>query len=302
MSSQFIREHSKKIFITNCVPDYLPKELLSAAAGPLSGLTNRETGHKIWKIDRPLPLEGKPRALYVFAAARYPLARAGGTVGLTLGAIPQGEAGIQVMAVLEDSMGWEIGVAEQIADVAMVAIDRGITGRFPQHGGWAMTSGAWRFGHHFAAPEGIPPDPPLPAATHGGEQPADFFYNPLTARVWGANFPGGSPQTMLGTAAGALTNQNRGWTLEFFEEVVDGAAVPGFSGHLVLPSGGVLYVNTFSQYHGSVPMLVVQFADAGYWSSQSVQEAMERTAVAVNTALQQQFGGVLKLLPPPRSG
>jgi hypothetical protein len=163
-----------------------------------------------------------------------------------------------------------------------------------------MTAGAWRIGHHFAAPEGVPPNPPAMAQAEQTDQPGDFFFNPATARVWGANFPLGPAQSLVDLAAQALTSQDQGWELEFFIEPVDGVAIPCFNGHLLLPAGGVLYLNCFCQQHGNAMMLMAQFADAGLWTATSMTEAMQRAASRMNAVLQQQYGVALMLLPPPR--
>ena len=299
MTSDFIAQRAKKTFQTNYIAGLSPKELLSAAAGAISGLRNTETGQKVWSIDNPLPLQGHPGALYVYAVARYPVATIGGTVGLTLGAIPQGDAGIQFIAVIEDSMGWDLFVAENIADVALAVISNAMMRGYPQHGGWRMTGGAWRFQHRFDAPQGIPPDPPQVETYMEDVQaymPEDFFHNPATARVFGAQFPGATARTLIGVAA---DNLGDGWTLEFADEMIDGVEVPNFLGHKVLPSGAVLYVFGSCPRQGSTLWLLVQFGDSTHWTSQHMIEAMNITVLTLNTTLQRQFGIALEWLPPP---
>jgi hypothetical protein len=289
-------ERGKKIFQTNYAAGLSPRTLLSAAAGAISSVTDGTTGKKIWSIGKPLPLEQQPSALYVFASADYRVAKMVATVGLTLGAIPEGAAGTRFMAVFEDTMGWDIATAEGFADHAMQLIAQAMSARHPEHGGWCMTGGEWRFGHRFDAPKGIPPAPPV--REQAPDMPEDIFHNPLTARVFGVIIRGVEPQSLVALAANALGD---GWTIEYSNEPEEGVDASTFLGVCVLPTKTTLRAFGVSQPAGENSTLMLSFGDNTYWTSQSTQEAMQNAVDAVNIALAIQFPGTILQPLPPKS-
>src|ERR1700677_1281552 len=291
-------QHKQKIFQTNYGPEMNPRELLGAAATGLSQILDKFTGKKMWSIGaRPVPVNGNPRGLSVFATAHYPMENFGGSVGLTLGALPQDQAGVQFLAILEDSMGWETPVSESIADFGMVSLSNSMTGRYPQHGGWRMTKGAWRFNHQFNAPIGPPPRPPVAPQQNTGYLPEDFYHNPMTARVWSSLFSGISPNDLAMLAGHSLGSI---WTLEYWDDNTDGMMKRGFNGHHLLPNSKRLYVNVFAQMHGPSAMLMLAFGDMGYWSTVAMQNGMNQTVQALTAELRKRFPNCqFQLLPPP---
>jgi len=292
-------QHKQKIFQTNYGPEMSPRELLGAAASGLSQILDKFSGKKMWIIGpQPVPVNGKPGGLSVFATAHYPMANFGGSVGLTLGALPQDQAGVQFLAILEDSMGWETPVSESIADFGMLSLSQSLTGRFPQHGGWAMTKGVWRFHHKFSAPAGTPPDPPASGPQHSGYLPDDFYHNPMTARVWSCLFGGMAPNDITMLAGQSLGSS---WVLEYWDENIDGVTMRGFNGHRLLAGNKPLYINAFAQMHGPGAMLMLAFGDTGYWSTVAMQDAMNQTVQALTAELSTRFPYCrFQLLPPPR--
>jgi hypothetical protein len=152
-----------KVFQCNFSYGPTPHQLLGAAVGNLAALTNPDTGKATWRFaHQPLPVAGadEPGSLYVFGTAQYPVARMGGTVGLTIAAFPEGMPGTRFMADLNDSMGWDIATAERISDLTLMLMKQVLDAQFPRNGGWRMVRGDWRFGHRFDAPFGVAPAPP----------------------------------------------------------------------------------------------------------------------------------------------
>ena len=191
-------------------------------------------------------------------------------------------------------MGWDIATAEGFADHAMQLIVKAMTARHSEHGGWRMIGGVWRFRPRFDAPRGIPPAPP--AREQAPDMPEDIFHNPLTARVLGVTIGGAEPQALAALAASALGD---GWAIEYSNEPEDGVSTSTFLGARVLPSNMTLRALGVCQPARDGSTMALSFGDATYWTSLSMQEAMQNAVDAVNIALALQYPGtILKPLGP----
>jgi hypothetical protein len=297
MQSEFLERRGQKIFQNNFASSFSPQQLLSTAAGAISQLTNSETGRKVWNVSpRPLPLAQTRGGLYVFATAPYQIAKLGQSVGLTLGVVPEGDLGTQFLAVFEDSMGWETGVSESIADGAAMTFSGALDSHHSANGGWRMTKGAWNFGHYFDAPPGVPPPPPAQAEQQT-YMPEDFFFNPMTARVFGCTVNGIDASELVAFIGRCM---GVSWNVEYGQEMEDGFMTPTFIGHTILSSQQVLYAFVFARPLNGSLWLSVQFADSGYWSSPVMQDALNRAVNDLQAKLQGSLPAArLELLPPP---
>jgi hypothetical protein len=291
MDPSFIQQRQRKTFQCNYAAGPTPHEYLSVAAGGIRGITDKFTGRPMWNIShQPLPLPGQPGSFYTFATSHYPVANIGGTVGLTMGVVPEGAAGTRFQTVLEDSMGWDIPTAEMAADVAMQVIARFLNGHFPQNGGWRMTGGLWRYAHQFDAPLGVPPPPPGPPEESAGDWPEDFFVNPRTARQFKKQLYGIEPNELLEMVAPAL---QEAWQLELTSEPVNGVAMPLYIGNnLAWPQQALgVMIACYSSSGGA--FLWTCFADSNGWYFHEAKSALEYSLAMINSVLQTRFSGAV---------
>jgi hypothetical protein len=156
-----------------------------------------------------------------------------------------------------------------------------------------MLQGAWRFGHRFEAPPGIPPPPPQAAAP---DVPDDFFSSPLTSRGFGTFLVGIDPASLIRLAGSALTDS---WNVEFTADEVNGARVEVFGGtNRAWPAQAMQMTGITVPQNGGL-FLTVVFADAGYWASAEAAQALDVSVAAINRALQTRYPG--KTLDPLRA-
>ncbi|MFN0053691.1 MAG: hypothetical protein ACKV0T_16040 [Planctomycetales bacterium] len=289
-TEQFLALRGQKIFQCNFAAGPVPQEFLGTAVGGLRGIVDKFTGRAVWNVaHQPLPLPGKPGAFYVFATATYSVASISGSVGLTLGALPEGMAGTTFLTVFEDSMGWDIGTAEMSMDTALQVISRFLGTQFPLNGGWRMTKGLWRFQHRFAAPEGVPPPPPSPEPEPaGGGWPEDFFTHPVSSRRFTGTFWGISGDELLQLVAGAL---QEAWRLDASTELVNGVPLKYFIGDNLAWSGQALGTYFAIRPKDEGIFLFLSFADSRGWSAPEAQSALQYSVNAIVQNLQTRISG-----------
>lgn len=297
-AQEFVAQRGRKHFQCNFTAGPSPHEFLAVAANGLSGIVDKFTNQKVWSIAKPLPLAQQQGAFYIFATAKYPVANVGGTVGLTVGAIPEGMAGTRINTVFEDSMGWDIASGEMAVDWALQAMQRQLEARFPLNGGWAMIEGRWRYGHTFNAPFGTPAPPPV--MDQGSDAiPDDFFSSPRTSRGFGVQLSNIAGADLIPLVGRALQDA---WNIEYAQDDINGVMSMTCGGtNRAWPSRQMQMIAAGVPLRGGIYLNVI-FADLGSWTSSEANQALNQSLAMITAAVQTRFPGAqLERLRAPGS-